>query len=128
VDDPEKDMIRSQVNFRVPESQLRWWKAAARRQGIDFSKWVKDVLNDAAGGPVPSELSEPVFAAPHQTHTSAEETYPTDLPQVGEKSHRRPDAPKQRHARRVHKRAKTCDHGRPRGHHCGLCGGKAKVK
>lgn len=32
----------------APERQVRWWKAAAERDGVDFQKWIVAALDNAA--------------------------------------------------------------------------------
>jgi hypothetical protein len=121
---------RTQINFRVSEEEKSRWEKAAAKSKIPLGTWIKEVLNAASkrskskgdeeirfdAPTTPTESVQPAPVEPDRTESAAG-SEEADAP-VGETG--KTDRPS--------KKSKTCPHGKPRGYHCGLCGGKAKVK
>lgn len=121
-------MSRAQINFRVSEEEKSRWEKAAAKSKLPLGTWIKNALEASAAG-APKPPKEIAFDIPRAAHAGDDagtgETLPRDEQDLGESEK---DKREIGGGSRNKAKAKTCSHGRPRGHHCGLCGGKAKVK
>lgn len=130
-------------SLRAENSEIAAWKKAAAG---NLSEWVRSVLNSAAAGNVAvngltAEMKGrfegqfvgrfiPDVSVVEFEKTITVERQPIDdqqFPSIDDMKEESPNSLVEQ-ARKKSKRKNTCDHGQPRGHHCGLCGGKAKVK
>jgi len=111
-------MSRPQINFRVSEEEKSRWEKAAAKSKLPLGTWIKNALNAAASG-APKPTKDIIFNLPERAEGAVAQDLSIAPPSEEDKRADRS---------RVGNKPKTCDHGKPRGHYCGLCGGKAKVK